>query len=91
MPAGAMGQYFTAYGAFQGGTATVVWSGTTGGAITLPQAPSGTGGFIIPFVTSGNPLTGAQISAVSTTGMGIANLAAGSGYFQAFVPHSIQG
>ena len=89
MAAGAIGTYFTAYGSFAGGTATVIWSGTTGGAITLPNVPSGTGGFIIPFVTSGNPLTGAQISAVTASGMGIANLAAGSGYFYAFTPHSM--
>ena len=94
MAAGNIGKFFTGYGTFVGGTATGTFSGigAASAGITLPQAPSGTGGFTIVVVTSGNPTTGAQLTAVSTTGFGFSNLAAtGSGYVYAFVPHSVQG
>lgn len=91
MAAGNIGKFFTGYGTYVGGVAAVVFSGigAASAGITLPQAPSGTGGFVIPIATSGQ--FSGTITAVSTTGCGIGNQAAGSGYVYAFVPHSVQG
>lgn len=86
----AWGLYYTASADFTAAATTGTWKNSTGGAITLPAAPSGANGTIMMYHTLASAAISAVVTALTPSTWGVAQLVAGStGVIQGCVGHSI--
>lgn len=85
----AWGSYYTASASWGAASTTGTWLNATGGAITLPAAPSGASGFTNVMYTSATASPSAIISALTPSTWGVTQAAAQSGILNACVGHSI--
>lgn len=86
----AWGSYYSASADFTAAATTGTWKNSTGGAITLPAAPSGANGTIMMYHTVATAAISATVTALTTSTWGVTQLVAGSsGVIQALVGHSI--
>lgn len=83
------GLTYTASASWGAATTTGTWANSTGGAITLPAAPSGASGFTSVMYTSATASPSAIITALTPSTWGVSQAAAQSGFLNAMVGHSI--
>lgn len=83
------GLTYTASASWGAASTTGTWLNSTGGAITLPAAPSGASGFTSMMPTSGAGGISALITALTPSTWGVTQAGAQSGFLAACVGHSI--
>ena len=85
----AWGGFYTASASWGAASTTGTWLNATGGAITLPAAPSGANGFTQVMYTSATASPSGIVTALTPSTWGVSQAAAQSGVLAACVGHSI--